>query len=201
MEIRYLWVQSEVRSGRVVIKKIAGTTNTTDVATKHVDASTLAKCQSSSGMRTWSSTSGLLLAALMISVVGATRIDDDSSMMTATNVVFALAFLGMMEAIYLARRMLRSLFPVRVFCHASTQTHEGSLEAPLTAPAVVLTDLPVSTAVLATAPAAVPARLPTRTSYFVSGKGECVHALATCSGLGLRKTELRELRPCCTCMS
>jgi len=32
MEVRYLWVQNEVRNGRVTIKKIPGSTNATDLA-------------------------------------------------------------------------------------------------------------------------------------------------------------------------
>ena len=63
MEVRFLWVQNEVRSGRVAIKKIPGVENATDVATKHVDAATLLRCLTSAGMRTWSTSSATLLSA------------------------------------------------------------------------------------------------------------------------------------------
>jgi hypothetical protein len=63
MEVRFLWVQAEVRSGRISIKKIPGVENATDVATKHVDSTTLLRCLASAGMRTWSASSAALLSA------------------------------------------------------------------------------------------------------------------------------------------
>ena len=43
MENRYLWIQEELRAQRMKLTKIKGTENATDVATKHVDATTLKK--------------------------------------------------------------------------------------------------------------------------------------------------------------
>ena len=64
MEVRFLWVQNEVRSGRIAIKKILGTDNATDVATKHVDAATLLRCQTSAGMRCWAPATSSLLTSI-----------------------------------------------------------------------------------------------------------------------------------------
>ena len=135
MEVRFLWVQNEVRSGRIEIKKIAGILNTTDVATKHVDSTTMAKCQTSAGMRPWSPTSGLLLAALLIPVATATADGEESHVMTSfMSVILALAFVGVIEAVYRARRLMRAWFPPRAFCHAATQTEALVWEAPCTSP-------------------------------------------------------------------
>ena len=43
-ETRYLWIQEELRAQRMKLTKVKGTENATDVATKHVDATTLTKC-------------------------------------------------------------------------------------------------------------------------------------------------------------
>ena len=50
MELKFLWVQREAEEGRVRVKKVTGFDNTTDVATKHVDAATLAHCQVALGL-------------------------------------------------------------------------------------------------------------------------------------------------------
>ena len=36
MEVKWLWLQGEVRSGRVVLRKVAGTRNPADVLTKYL---------------------------------------------------------------------------------------------------------------------------------------------------------------------
>ena len=43
METRYLWIQEEFRAQRMKLTKVKGTKNAIDVATKHVDATTLMK--------------------------------------------------------------------------------------------------------------------------------------------------------------
>ncbi len=71
MEVRYLWVQHEVRSGRIPIKKIAGYDNPTDIATKHVDTETMKRCQASAGIRRWSPNTGIIIALTLIPVAAA----------------------------------------------------------------------------------------------------------------------------------
>ena len=44
MATRYLWIQEEFRAQRLKLTKVKGTENAIDVATKHVDATTLMKC-------------------------------------------------------------------------------------------------------------------------------------------------------------
>ena len=50
METRYLWIQEELRAQRMKLTEVKGTENGTDVATKHVDATTLTKCTVTSGL-------------------------------------------------------------------------------------------------------------------------------------------------------
>ena len=44
METSYMWIQGELRAKGMKLTKVKGTENATDVATKHVDATTLTKC-------------------------------------------------------------------------------------------------------------------------------------------------------------
>ena len=50
METRYLWIEEELRAPRMKLTKVKGTENATDVATKHVDATTLMKCMVTIGL-------------------------------------------------------------------------------------------------------------------------------------------------------
>ena len=50
METRYLWIQEELRAQRMKLTKVKETENATDVATKHVDATTLTKCMVTIGL-------------------------------------------------------------------------------------------------------------------------------------------------------
>ena len=40
LNVRYLWVQDQVKSERLGLKKVAGADNPADIATKHVNADT-----------------------------------------------------------------------------------------------------------------------------------------------------------------
>ena len=50
METRYLWIQEELRAQRMKLTKVKETENATDVATKHVDATTQMKCMVTIGL-------------------------------------------------------------------------------------------------------------------------------------------------------
>ena len=50
MEARYFWIQEQLRAERMKLAKVKGTENATDVARKHVDATTLTKCMVTIGL-------------------------------------------------------------------------------------------------------------------------------------------------------
>ena len=50
VETRYLWIQEELRAQPTKLTKVKGTESATDVATKHVDATTLTKCMVTIGL-------------------------------------------------------------------------------------------------------------------------------------------------------
>ncbi len=185
MEVRYLWVQGEIRSGRIPIKKVPGLENPTDIATKHVDTETMIKCQAAAGLRRWAPSTGLVIA-LVLPVVTAAASDNDESVGCGFVLAMCFAIYGVCQAGLFAAAALRSMGTtiqaIRVATHTvGTQTDTTIGHEPPTA-----------------------ARAPER--FFMSQRGDCYHQRSDCKGLATRTTEMIEvasrplhLRPCSKC--
>ena len=185
MEVRFLWVQHEVRSGRISIKKIAGFDNPTDVATKHVDATTLMRCQSAAGLRRWSPSAGVLVALTLLPVVSGMREEGSEPDGSVFMIVMGLAAYGSMHVISQLIELVRGV----AIAGSRTRTHVRHVGTQ-----TELVRSPVGTQTEA-------AR-----SYFASDQGKCFHSTPTCRGLHSRSTPLREfasrprhLRACSVC--
>ena len=185
MEVRYLWVQGEIRSGGIPIKKVPGLENPTDIATKHVDTETMMKCQAAAGLRRWSPSTGLVID-LVLPVVTAAASDNDESVGCGFVLAMCFAIYGVCQAGLFAAAALRSMRTtiqaIRVATHTvGTQTDTTIGHEPPTA-----------------------ARAPER--FFMSQRGDCYHQRSDCKGLATRTTEMIEvaarslhLRPCSKC--
>ena len=172
--LKSLWVRREVEDGRVRVKKVAGLDNTTDVATKHVDAATRARCQvalglvvlagefrgaEAAGEETRDESNALFLAMTLLAVAGAHALLERCG-----RIAHHLCGPGPQVGAVIARR------------HAASQTE------PM---AAVARDVTVS---------AAPSAL------FVARYGECVHGSRACRGISSVGHAVRELRPCGICM-
>ena len=177
MEVRYLWVQHEVRSGRIPIKTIAGYDNPTDIATKHVDTETMKRCQASAGLRRWSPSAGIIIALTLLPVAAAAD-ETEGGIGAASWLAMAFAMFGLSQAgMHIAAAVSRWSRSGRIaFRTVGTQT--GNATEPL-----------------------VPPR-----RFFTTQKGDCYHSRENCKGLATRTTAMTELatrppmlRPCSRC--
>ena len=185
MEVRYLWVQGEIRSGRIPIKKVPGLENPTDIATKHVDTETIVKRQAAAWLRCWAPSTGLVIALVLPVVTGAAS-DNDESVGYGFVLAMCFATYCVCQAGPFAAAALRSMGTtiqaIRVATHTvGTQTGTIIGHEPPTA-----------------------ARAPER--FFMSQRGDCYFQRSDCKGLATRTTEMIEvavrplhLRPCSKC--
>ena len=104
MEVRFLWVQQEIRSGRIPIKKIAGVDNPTDIATKHVDTATMMKCQSAAGLRRWTPRTGLMVVLTMLPLAAAVNEDETGGGWGPFMLAMSFAVYGLCQAVMRLRR-------------------------------------------------------------------------------------------------
>ena len=177
MEVRYLWVQHEVRSGRIPIKKIAGFDNPTDIATKHVDTETMKRCQASAGLRRWSPSTGIIIALTLLPVAAAAD-ETEGGVGAPFWFAMACAVFGIGQAgMYIAAAVSRWSRSGRITSR-TVGTQTVSVIEPL-----------------------VPPR-----RYFITQKGDCYHSRENCKGLATRTTVMTELgnrppmlRPCSRC--
>ncbi len=189
MEVRYLWVQHEVRSGRILIKKIAGYDNPTDIATKHVDTETMMKCQASSGLRRWSSGARLIMVLTLLPVAAAASADDaEGGIAYGFLLAMAFAVFGISQAgMHLATLVGGLRRAGRATTLPVVLTRTVGIQTELEPPPEQIVLLP-----------------PQR--FFITQRGDCYHSRMNCRGLATRATELIELaarplhlRPCSKC--
>ena len=163
-----------MEDGRVRAEMAAGLGNTPDVATKQVDAATLARCRVAlglivltgefrgavaAGVETRDESNALFLAMTLLAVAGAHALLERCG-----RAAHHLCGPGPQAGAVTARR------------HAASQTEPA---------AAVTRDVAVST---------VPSAL------FFARYGECVHGSRACRGLSSAGHAVRELRPCGICM-
>ena len=124
MCLKFLWVQEESNSGRVDVRKVKGTENATDVATKHVTRPVLEKCMNMIGLCAWDRASVKVLAlAGTIPTVDASQDEFDESD-GSWLVALVLFLFGVLLAASLAAFLVRCSGVVKGRRTVATQTEE-----------------------------------------------------------------------------
>jgi hypothetical protein len=221
MEVRYLWVQQEIRSGRITLGKVAGRDNPTDIATKHVDTETMKRCQASAGLRRWTPSTGIIVALTLLPVAAATN-DNDGGVGMCFYITMAFAIIGLGQAgMYLASLAGYICQGGRATRTVGIQTDmEVTWPPPASPRAQKLKEDWARKGYAAHCKACEVGicdgrfcsqsrqnkGLVSRQRFFITQRGDCYHSLENCKGLATRTTELIELgskpqhlRPCSKC--